>query len=157
MIPTKYRANILSIPNSHQRYRTIADWFHEDDNLQIRVSTTRKDYEFLSAIKQQIEQYLCEKAGIKESTIDAWRLTHEGDDEPGTAIACPFREQHLFAEAVEKVLADKIGVDWKEYGMALDTAMDEKTIDLKPVKKSHKPSRLALTLQTQRILQEQEG
>lgn len=159
MISTKYRANIETIPNKHQRFRTCGDSYHENDNLQIRVSSMRnKDYEFLTAIKAQVQQYLCERAGIKESAIDSWRLTHENEDEPGELLSCPYREQHLFAEAIEKVLADKLGVDWVEYGKKLEAVMDEKPdTSHHPFTGNDKPSKVALLLQTKRILQEQEG
>jgi hypothetical protein len=39
---------------------------------------------------------------------------------------CPYRDQHAFAESIEHLVADKLGVDWAEYGIALERAVDEK-------------------------------
>lgn len=162
MTVTKYIADILTIPNKNQRYRTAGDWFREKENgnIHVRVSNTNNvDYAFLTALHELIEQKLCEKAGISEAQIDAWRLTHENEDEPAELLKCPYREQHLFAEAIEKVLAEKIGVDWVQYGIALERAMDEKT-PLVPKDDGIKRgsiSKKALYQQTNRILNEQEG
>lgn len=155
----KYQAVVATIPNHSQRYRTCGDWFHEENGtLRINVSNTgNKDYEFLVAIHEMIEQYLCEKAGITEQQVDTWDLTHEDVDEPGEMMNCPYREHHQFAEAVEKVIAEKIGVDWREYGKRLQEAMDEKPQKPQPYIADPKPSRKTLMLRTKRILAEQEG
>ncbi len=123
-----YVADIRTIPNKDQRYRTCGDWYSENGVLKIRVSNTEnRDYAFLTALHEMVEQYLCEKAGITEQHVDAWDLTHEDEDEPGEMLSCPYRKQHLQAEGIEKVVAELIGVDWTEYGIALEKAMDQKT------------------------------
>jgi hypothetical protein len=133
--PSKYNADIQTIANHLQRYQTCGDWFTEDNVLKIRVSNMHnKDFAFLTAVHEIIEQYLCERDGVSEGAVDTWDLMHEGQDEPGALPGCPYRKQHMIAEAIEHTLADQMGVDWEAYGIAMERAMDEK-VDTKPDRK----------------------
>ena len=76
------------------------------------------DYEFLVSIHEQIEQWLCYKAGIPIEVIDQWDMEHEESDDPGSLEGCPYKEQHQFAVDMEIFLADKLGVIWKDYDAA---------------------------------------
>lgn len=115
------------------------------------------DYEILAAIHEMIERRLCEKAGITEKVIDTWRLLHEDEDESGARSDCPYRKQHVIAEAFEQALAKELGVDWVQYGMATEDAIDVKVaVGLrkpKPPQYDKKPSRHAVSNQIKRILQ----
>ena len=156
---TRYSADVQTIANKFQRYRTCGDWFTADNGLlKIRVSNTNnRKYAFLTALHEMIEQFLCECSGITEDQVDSWDLLHEDQDEPGEMLKCPYREQHLFAEAMEKVIAEKIGVDWVEYGKALEAAMDEKLKKPEPYIANTNLSINIRILETKRILEEQEG
>ena len=36
-------------------------------------------------------------------------------DEPGDTLQAPYHKEHMFAEKIERSVADELGVDWKEY------------------------------------------
>lgn len=118
--------NIKTIKNRHQRYPTVGDyWFENDGDIQIRISNMgNTDYEFLVAIHELIECYLTKKRGISEESITAFDMKfeeerkdtmHRMEDEPGYDPRAPYKNEHFFAEAIERLLANQLGVDWKTY------------------------------------------
>ena len=111
-----YNANIKTIPHPDQRYDTLGDYYTEGGVIQFRVSSlANNDYEFLIALHELIEKQLAKKMGITEQMIDAWDLTHEDEEEPGALEGCPYRDAHMIAEGIERVVATKLGVDWDHY------------------------------------------
>ena len=80
-----------------------------------------EDYEFLVAVHELIEQYLCKKRNIKEPDISAFDIEFEknrqpgNEDEPGDDPSAPYRKEHFFATSIERLIAAELGVDWQEY------------------------------------------
>ncbi len=114
--------NIKTIPDKEQRYDTVGDYSKKDGIDEIMVSEmSNRQYEFLVAIHEMVEQYLCENAGITDEEITGFDVEYEskrkkGDDsEPGENIYAPYHRQHMFAEKVEKMMADQCGIDWEVY------------------------------------------
>lgn len=111
-----YNANVKTIQHRQQRYDTLGDYFTEGGVIQFRVSSMgNADYEFLIWVHEAIEKQLARKVGITEQMIDAWDLAHEDVEEPGEMVECPYHNCHMVAEAIERVVAEKLGVDWNHY------------------------------------------
>jgi len=120
------RIVIQTIPHENQRYPTVGDWvFTNDpiaDTLHVAVSEMgNQDYEFLVGIHEQIEAFLCRKAGISEEAVTAFdkefeRNRVEGNTtEPGNDPDAPYYREHQFATSVENMLAHALRIDWDEY------------------------------------------
>lgn len=125
--------NWKTIPHDQQRYETIGDYWTEGGCLQVRISSMgNSDYEFLVLLHEIIEKQIARKLGISEQTIDAWDLAHEDEEEPGAMPECPYREAHMIAEAIERVLATKLGIDWEHYDKTVKATMEKTRLPLDP-------------------------
>ncbi len=88
------------------------------------------DYEFLVALHELIESHLVQKRGIPDAAIDEFDIEFEKRRaaappdfadyaEPGSDPAAPYYREHQFATAIEKSVAEELGVDWDEYDRAV--------------------------------------
>jgi hypothetical protein len=128
---------IETIPHTSQRYPTVGDWQFGSTltiggslALRIKVSDLNNpDYEFLIGLHELIEAYLCHRAGISERDVDRFDRQFEesgpsvafGDTgEPGDDPAAPYHRQHVFASAIERLMAHELGIDWTAYSATLD-------------------------------------
>jgi hypothetical protein len=113
---------IKTIPHETQRYDTVGDWYeNESAGLHIRVSETgNDDYNFLIALHELVEYYLCKKRGVKESDVDEFDMGFTGSGEPGDDKAAPYYDEHQTATLVEKAMAETLGIDWNLYGKVVD-------------------------------------
>jgi len=110
------------IPHEDQRYPTVGDWIEIADGLQIYVSKMSDPrYEELVLVHELVEAILCRRRGISQEAVDKFDLSFEsnrpdGDlSEPGDDPTAPYRDEHRFATAVERLLAQELGVDWIAY------------------------------------------
>lgn len=78
--------------------------------------------EFLVALHEQIEYFLCRMRGIKEEDITNFDLEYEarreaGDltSEPGDDPLAPYNKEHVFATSIEKIVCKELGINWEEY------------------------------------------
>jgi hypothetical protein len=112
---------IQSIPHDEQRYETCGDWKFDEDTLNITVSHTQDDYDFLIGIHEAVEAWLCRKRGIDEERITAFDIAFEEKrlpgnvDEPGDSVFAPYKQEHFVATNIERIIADQLGVNWSEY------------------------------------------
>lgn len=130
---------IETIPHDQQRYPTCGDWYYTDEPttpevgaptekvLHIKVSNlSDRRREALIAIHELVEVMLCEHDGVTQEAVDdfdkAYEATRqEGDvSEPGDDEKAPYRDQHCFATGIERLLASRLGVGWKEYESELE-------------------------------------
>ena len=115
------RIIIDSIPHSEQRYDTIGDWVFgpETGNLLIKVSSL-DDWkkELLVGIHELIEAALCKDRGIREEDVTTWDKDHPEAEEPGHLVGAPYRQEHFFAEVIERQVAGELGVRWESYERA---------------------------------------
>jgi hypothetical protein len=122
---------IITIPHNNQRYKSVGDYVWEnDDTLLVYVSDTgNKKYNFLIAIHEVIEAFLCEERGIKETDISAFDIKfenerveglHTANEEPGYAKDSPYMNEHFFAESIERLLAGQLNINWDEYDKVLE-------------------------------------
>lgn len=127
-----------------QRYPTTGDWmFDGGGRLHVSVSDMgNDDYHFLVGTHEQIEAWLCRKAGVDPHDVDLfdelYEIARDPDytgpntlrerfgcscditeiSEPGDDIHAPYYKQHQLATAVERVLATELGVSWNDYETA---------------------------------------
>lgn len=119
------KIDVATIPHDQQRYDTVGDWQGNIRRLKIRVSETgTPEFNFLVAIHEQIEAFMCVRAGITDGVVDRFDMQYSGPGEPGDAIDAPYRKQHAAATKVEKLLADILGIDWDVYGATINMLGD---------------------------------
>lgn len=119
--------SVKVIPHDRMRYETCGDYiFDEGGSIHIKVSAMgNRDYEFLVAIHELAEAYLCQKQGISEEEITAFDIEFEesrmkGDEsEPGDDRRAPYQIQHGFATSIERMMAAALGVSWQDYESAV--------------------------------------
>lgn len=126
------RTSIHAIPHSTQRYETVGDYWHPSESrTEIRVSQMgNADYEFLVAVHELIEQYLCKRRGIPEPSIVEFDVEFErlrglgikeAFDEPGHDPKAPYHVEHVFAEKIEREVAEELGINWEEYSRVVES------------------------------------
>lgn len=123
--------SLKTIPHAEQRYDTCGDW-RGDVAGQISVTVSELPdwrYEFLVALHELIEGTLCNARGIKDADVSAFdeqfeaeldSYQHQPDDEPGDDRRAPYHQEHVFASAIERIVATELGVDWSEYEQAIN-------------------------------------
>lgn len=123
------KALIEVVPHTRQRYPTVGDWLEEHrGDWRVRVSDMGDwRYAFLVAIHELVEMALCQQRGIRELDVTNFDLRFESQrpagntDEPGDAKDAPYRQEHRFAENIERQLAHELGVNWREYEKIVET------------------------------------
>jgi hypothetical protein len=112
------------IDHKDQRYETVGDWQHIGDDVVISVSKMNPDSEFLVAVHEFIEQYLCKAFGVTQQVVDTWDMEHGIDleaNEPGDDPLAPYHAQHLVATQVEKDLCFALGLSWEDHCKVIDS------------------------------------
>jgi hypothetical protein len=117
------RIKIITIPHEHQRYPTVGDWVYgPGEHLTIYISDMDNwKYEFLVAFHELAEVMLCKDRGITQEQVDDFDKEYEarreeGDiSEPGDSPLAPYTNEHKFATKLEQLMAQELGVDWREY------------------------------------------
>lgn len=119
--------HIKTLPDTKQRYDTVGDYqTNADGQRQITISDMPDPrYEFLIAIHEMVESYLCQLRGVNEQEIDEFDIAYEESrtagettSEPGNDPSAPYHLEHLFATKIEKMIAEEMGVDWDAYSAA---------------------------------------
>lgn len=118
---------IKTIPHAKQAYETVGNYFIDEEGVQqVLISNMgNEDYEFLVSIHELTELYLCKKRGILEEDITKFDKDFEfirdkfpktiGEHEPGHMTSAPYHKEHCFAEKIEKMIAEELGVNWELY------------------------------------------
>lgn len=125
------KIDVEVIPHDCQRYPTVGDWqflteskdiagqdigVTHENILQVNVSETgNEDSNFLIAIHEIIEAYLCKKNGITEEQVDQWDKDHLYSFDPGSFLECPYFHEHIFATFIEHKLAIELEVHWEDH------------------------------------------
>lgn len=111
------KIHIETIPQAGQRYATAGDYFWDKDGvLQIRVSELgNEDMEYLCAGHELREAWLAYRRGIKEPDIMAFDIAHADSDDPGSEPDAPYYKEHFFSEAIERLEAGQLNINWQEY------------------------------------------
>lgn len=127
------KIKILTIPAAEQRYDTVGDyWWPSVERLEVRVSELgNEDFNFLVAVHELIEAYLCKRRGISEPSITAFDIAFEvrrekglesAEAEPGNSPTAPYRAEHRIATTIEYLVARELGVSWEEYDNAVNNS-----------------------------------
>ena len=116
---------IKTVPNEEIKRRkgfTGADWWWDlDGNLQVRVAAELEDWRERGALAlhEAAEALMCRHNGVTVAMVDAFDAEFKGehsvDVNAGDDPACPYRLEHTYATAIERVLTGALGVDWKPY------------------------------------------
>ncbi|MDE2105430.1 MAG: hypothetical protein KGL39_49845 [Patescibacteria group bacterium] len=114
---------IKAIPHNSQRYDTCGDWqLPNPQTLLIDVSGELPfDSQFLVAIHEFIEAYLCAKKNITQAEVDAFDKNFKGGGEPGDQPTAPYHEQHIIATGIEMFLCAYLGLHWQDHEKAINS------------------------------------
>lgn len=123
------RIYIDTIPHKEQRYDTVGDYYYDElfEEDCITVSDMKnKDYEFLVAIHELTEMYLCKRNDISEKKITAFDKKFEKKNkknnlEPGDDPAAPYCREHCIATGIERTIAGVLGISWKNYEKKMES------------------------------------
>jgi len=83
------------------------------------------DYEFLIFIHELLEWRLTQKHGVAEEDITAFDKKHLDTNEPGYLKEAPYHKEHMAAEAIERMVATLLGVEWNDYEEAINKKFEE--------------------------------
>lgn len=123
----KQQIQIEVIPLEKQRFPTLGDYFYDKKKvLQFKITDTGNPFfNKLILIHELVEQTLTEAKGIKEQSIlkhdlEFEKLIQDGkvdiDAEPGEHKNSPYRQEHLLAEIVERLMLNHLNQStFKEY------------------------------------------
>lgn len=123
---TKYILEVIS-PDK-QRYDTPGDWIPGTPAKIVSSKLGNEDFEFLIMLHELIEYQLCKKKGITDEMVvefdkkfeeDRKKGLHSEMEEPGNSSLAPYRDEHVFATKLEKMMSKKMSVDWKKYNEAV--------------------------------------
>lgn len=115
---------IKTIPDSHQRYNTVGDYYKDEEGNRIFAVSDMNNwkYEMLVVVHEMIESALCQDRGISDGQINEFdtsfeqrRLSNPDIGEPGNSPDAPYFKEHQFATKIEKMMAEELNVDWDKY------------------------------------------
>lgn len=114
----KQQINVEIVPLKEQRYDTLGDYYFKKGVLHFKITDTGNPfYNKLILIHELVEQTLTEAKGIKEQQIlrhdlEFEKLIKDGkvdpNSEPGEHKNSPYRQEHLLAEIVEKLMLNHL-------------------------------------------------
>jgi hypothetical protein len=115
------------IPQNQQRYDTVGDyWEDENGDLHI-VASDLGDvrYSYGVLLHEFVEFILCKHRGISEPSIMAFDLKHLDDEDPGFLKDAPYHKEHVFADAMERLFGQQLGVSAREVDAAIDELFND--------------------------------
>lgn len=115
--------SVVVIPQHKQRYPTVGDWiFKKDRSIAMKISDMgNEDYEFMVAIHEAVEAWLCRKRGISEESVTAFDTSIYGLalEDPGSDLKAPYHKEHMVALEIERMLCREMGLNWDKYEQRL--------------------------------------
>jgi hypothetical protein len=118
--------HILTIPHGEQRYPTVGDYVETSFGEWTVTVSDVGDWRMsmLIAFHELAELMQTENDAIPEPVIKAFDEKFEAanppdDTEPGDQTDAPYHQQHVFAEIVERAMAQRLGINWDEYDKKL--------------------------------------
>lgn len=119
---SKFDINLIVKQPKEMRYPTLGDWYDVIkspdgfNNFLVEVADTKNiDYNFLIALHELIEYYLCFRRKIKDKTVTGFDMKHLDSDDPGRLKEAPYHKEHKFAEKIERIVAKELKVSWSKY------------------------------------------
>ena len=97
------------------------DYFYNPEgNLVFIIGETGNPfYNKVMLIHALVEQLLTEESGTPEAAITKFDEDHMDSEEPGLEEDSPYRDEHLLAEAIERMIFAFLKRPWKSYEEAL--------------------------------------
>ena len=102
-------------------------WFDKNGNLQVRISDKLKGWRKVACIglHEAVEAILCRHNGVSHLAVDRFDVRYEKRHptkkiEAGDHPKAPYRREHCFATAVERMVAAELEVNWPEYDQDLE-------------------------------------
>jgi len=101
---------------NEQRYKTLGDYFFDNDELIVKISKIDDVYQLVVMMHEIVESLLCLLAGVEFSEIDEYDIEYEDarargqktapcdcliQDEPGEDVHAPYNKYHKIAEIFE--------------------------------------------------------
>jgi hypothetical protein len=120
----------------------VGDWI---PGRPVRIRVSRMDderYVFLVALHEMVEYELCRMHGITDSKVVEFDKSfekerraniHSIEAEPGDDPRAPYRDEHGFASMIERIVAQKMGVNWAAYEEAVQALSPASRIALRPL------------------------
>ena len=109
----------------------IGDWFFEGDDLTIRMCDLGDwRYNLLYARHEMDEAFLCRHNGISTAEVDAQCNMPDKEDEVSDPDSfsgyhgATYQNQHNDALSAEWIMSRLLGVNWSEYGKAVQKFID---------------------------------
>lgn len=99
--------------------------FVEQDILEVRVASELTDWRerMALAVHEVCEALMCRYNGVTVAQVDEFDAKFKGENEidinAGDEPDAPYRLEHTYATAIERVLTGVMGVDWKGYDTRL--------------------------------------
>lgn len=113
---------IKTIPPGNLPYNRVGDWHWEGEKLFISVNDMGDErYEWLIAIHEISEAFLCKMNGVTEESIDSFDKTVNGKWTPNG----PGYKEHLISTGIESILAGVTGIIWDKYEEAIQDSNHE--------------------------------
>jgi hypothetical protein len=115
------KIDIKVIPHKEQRYDTVGDWQYSKRKISLQISQMElMDYEFMVAIHELIEVYLCKKAGITTKEVDDFDMANSESDDPGRSPKAPYHKEHMFAMKIEHMICKFLFLSWDAYNHSFE-------------------------------------
>ena len=103
------------------------DWFWKPNgDLEVQIAPMSDwRYEMLLAVHELTEAIMCKHNGVSQQQVDEfdkeYDKTHSTDCNAGDDPAAPYKREHCFATAIERILCAELDVDWLTYDTELAT------------------------------------
>src|SRR5215469_2531777 len=125
--------SVKVIPHLQQRYNTCGDWYVEDGILIVLISElnypeTNKPFpkkdnaQFVLAVHEMVEAFTCLYKGITSKEVDTFDMNDKNADEAedlglelGDHPEAPYKQPHMLATGIERILCYVFGITWYEY------------------------------------------
>ena len=108
---------IFTVPGHWQDYPTLGNWrTGACGSLSIMVSEMGEpSHEFLIALHELVESFLCKRAGVTQEQVDEFDMSHPDSPEPGDEPDAPYLHQHQTATKIERLVCEAAGIDWNAH------------------------------------------
>lgn len=109
------------IPHKAQRYDTAGDYDQFDKGWWVNISELPDwRFEFVILIHELVEMALTKHRSIDWDIITKFDMNSNNND-PGSLSNAPYHKEHVFAEKIERLVAEELGIDFGEYNKILDS------------------------------------
>ena len=121
------RIEIKSIDPAAIRYSTCGDWqWLPDASMKVSVPDyANRNSEFLVALHEMVEAWLCRKDHITEAEVSAWDINNPELEEPGDSKNAPYHHQHMVAMQVEKIVCEAMKINWDDHQRWVENSANE--------------------------------